>query len=114
MKALALLLLVVATVPVWAAQQEDASQLEAVVETSKGAITIRFFPKEAPRHVAHFVETARKGGFNGTTFHRAIAYAIVQGGDPISKDPRKKALYGTGAQRLLPDEITALKHGVGA
>ena len=39
--------------------QEDASRLEAVIDTSKGAITLRFFPKEAPRHVAHFIETAR-------------------------------------------------------
>jgi cyclophilin family peptidyl-prolyl cis-trans isomerase len=93
---------------------EDASQLEAVIATSKGDITIRFFPKEAPRHVAHFIETARKGGFDGTTFHRAIAYAIVQGGDPLSKDPKKKSLYGTGGLKLLPDEPSAIKHLVGA
>jgi len=92
---------------------EDASQLEAVIATTKGDITIRFFPKEAPRHVAHFVETARKGAFDGTTFFRAIAYAIIQGGDPLSKDPKKKALYGTGGLKLLPDEVSALKHVVG-
>ena len=94
--------------------QEDASKLEAVVETSKGDITIRFFPAEAPRHVAHFLETARKGGFDGTTFHRAVPYAVIQGGDPLSKDPKKKALYGTGGLKLLPDEVSRLEHLAGA
>lgn len=100
--------------PAVARAQEDASTLEAVIETSKGAITLRFFPKEAPRHVAHFIETARAGGFDGTTFHRAIPYAIVQGGDPLSKDPKKKALYGTGGLKLLPDETSSIRHLAGA
>src|SRR5215470_2641774 len=92
------LLVIAMLLPLGASAQtpDDASQLEAVIATTKGDITIRFFPKEAPRHVAHFVETARKGEYDGTSFFRAIAYAIIQGGDPISKDPKKKALYGTG------------------
>src|SRR5262245_6510322 len=90
--------------------QDDPAQLEAVIETSKGTIVMRFFPKEAPRHVAHFIETARAGGFNGTTFFRAIPYAVIQGGDPNTKDPKKRALYGTGGLRQLPDETSSLKH----
>jgi len=108
------LALLAACVPARAVGQEDATGLEAVIETSVGPIVLRFFPKEAPRHVAHFIETARKGGFDGTAFHRAIPYAIVQGGDPISKDPKKKALYGTGGLKLLPDETSALRHLAGA
>lgn len=108
----AMLLVVLSFAP--AGAQEDASKLEALVETSKGEITIRFFPKDAPRHVAHFVETARKGGFDGTTFHRAVPYAVIQGGDPLSKDPKKKALYGTGGLKLLPDEVSDRKHLAGA
>ena len=105
---------VVFLVPAGAQAPEDPSQLEALIETSKGEIIIRFFPKEAPRHVAHFIETARKGGFDGTAFHRAIPYAIAQGGDPLSKDPRKKALHGTGGLKLLPDEVSNLQHLPGA
>lgn len=96
------------------AQSEDASQLEAVVETTKGSFTMRFFQQDAPKHVAHFIETARKGGFNGTTFHRAVPYGFIQGGDPVSKDPKKKAAYGTGGLKLLPDEINSRKHIPGA
>lgn len=108
------LVVAVALAPKVALAQEDASSLEAFIETSKGSITIRFHPKEAPKHVAHFIATARAGGFDGTTFHRAIPYAIVQGGDPLSKDPKKKALYGTGGMKLLPDEPSSLKHLAGA
>src|SRR5258708_20307608 len=75
--------------------------LEALVESSEGPFVIRLLPDLAPRHVAHFVKTARAGGFDGTTFHRIVPRGIIQGGDPLSKDPAKKALYGTGGLALL-------------
>ncbi|HUG54523.1 MAG TPA: peptidylprolyl isomerase [Vicinamibacteria bacterium] len=80
--------------------------LEALVETSEGPFVIKLLPEVAPKHVAHFVKTARKGGFDGTTFHRVIPRGIVQGGDPLSKDPAKKALYGTGGLGLLKAEFS--------
>jgi peptidyl-prolyl cis-trans isomerase B (cyclophilin B) len=83
-------------------------ETEAVVETDAGAFTIRFLPDNAPAHVRFFVKTARAGGFDGTTFHRIIAGGIIQGGDPLSKDPAKKALYGTGGlSRQAPWRLKA-------
>jgi peptidyl-prolyl cis-trans isomerase B (cyclophilin B) len=79
---------------------------EAVVETAKGSFTIRLLPEVAPRHVAHFVRTAKAGGYDGTTFHRIIAAGIIQGGDPLSKDPAKASLYGTGGLGLLKAEFS--------
>ena len=86
----------------------------ARVETTKGPFVIRLRPDLAPRHVAHFRKVARAGGFDGTTFHRIVPRGIVQGGDPLSKDPKKKALYGTGGLGLLKAEFNAepMKRGV--
>ncbi len=79
---------------------------EAVVETAKGAFTIRLLPELAPRHTALFVKTAKAGGYDGTTFHRVIAGGIIQGGDPLSKDKSQAARYGAGGLDLLPAEFS--------
>jgi cyclophilin family peptidyl-prolyl cis-trans isomerase len=84
----------------------DEGPLEAVVETADGAFVIRLTPDLAPRHVQHFVKTARTGGYDGTTFHRIVPRGIIQGGDPLSKDPARKALYGTGGLGLLKAEFS--------
>ncbi|HEY2944329.1 MAG TPA: peptidylprolyl isomerase [Vicinamibacteria bacterium] len=83
-----------------------AAASEAVVETAQGRFVIRLLPEIAPRHVQHFARTARGGGYDGTTFHRVIPHGIIQGGDPLSKDPGKTALYGTGGLGLLKAEFS--------
>jgi peptidyl-prolyl cis-trans isomerase B (cyclophilin B) len=81
---------------------------EAVVETEHGSFVIRLRPDLAPAHVAHFVKTARAGGYDGTTFHRIIPGGIIQGGDPVSKDPARAAEYGRGGLGLLKAEFSDL------
>ena len=85
-----------------------AAGTEAVVEIAKGSFTIRLLPDVAPEHVRHFVQVAKAGGYDGTTFHRIIAGGIIQGGDPLSKDPAKAAQYGTGGLGLLKAEFSDL------
>src|SRR6187401_2876797 len=92
--------------PTSAAPAVPEGPLEAVIETAEGSFTIRLLPELAPRHVAHFAKTARAGGFDGTTFHRIVPRGIIQGGDPLSRDPAKKALYGTGGLGLLKAEFS--------
>jgi len=79
---------------------------EAVVETAKGSFTIRLLPEVAPKHAALFVQTAKAGGYDGTTFHRIIMGGIIQGGDPLTKDPGKASQYGTGGLGLLKAELS--------
>ncbi len=67
----------------------------AVVETKFGNIEIRFFPEVAPNHVNNFIELAKKGFYDGTTFHRVIPGFMIQGGDPNSKSP-DRSRHGMG------------------
>jgi cyclophilin family peptidyl-prolyl cis-trans isomerase len=93
----------------------EYDNLEAVIETSRGQIVIEFLPSDAPRHVEYFVKKAREGAYDGTAFHRAVEYALIQGGDPLSKNPRARAQYGTGGLGVgLPDEVNKHKHITGA
>lgn len=84
----------------------DAGVKEVVVTTDAGAFVIRLRPDLAPLHVRHFLKTARAGGYDHTTFHRIIPGGIIQGGDPLSKDPAKAKLYGTGGLGLLKAEFS--------
>jgi cyclophilin family peptidyl-prolyl cis-trans isomerase len=87
---------------------------QAVVETSAGTIVLDLLPEAAPNHVGYFIKLAREGAYAGTTFHRLIKYGIIQGGDPLSKDPSKRDVYGTGGLGVLKGEVSAEKHTRGA
>jgi peptidyl-prolyl cis-trans isomerase B (cyclophilin B) len=81
-----------------------ASELQnkqAVIETTMGTIVLGLLADAAPNHVAHFITRAREGAYDGTIFHRVIPNGIIQGGDPLSKDPSQSARYGTGGMREL-------------
>ena len=68
---------------------------KAVIETKFGTITLKFFPDAAPGHVKNFIDLAKKGLYDKTTFHRVIPGFMIQGGDPNSKDPNKSK-HGQG------------------
>ncbi len=76
------------------------SEQRAIIHTTLGDITLKFFPEVAPNHVNNFIELAKKGFYNGTTFHRVIPGFVIQGGDPNSKDPdrSKHGMGGPGYQ----------------
>jgi cyclophilin family peptidyl-prolyl cis-trans isomerase len=98
-----------------ASAQTPAKELEAVVTTDLGTIRFEFFPDKAPKHVEQFIRLARNGYYDGSAFHRAIPGAIIQGGDPLLKDPQTpRNQWGSGGFNLLPTEISDLKHGYGA
>jgi cyclophilin family peptidyl-prolyl cis-trans isomerase len=87
---------------------------QAVLVTTLGEIVIDLLPDSAPNHVGHFIETARDGTYDGTTFHLAVKMGIVQGGDPLSKDPSKRDQYGRGGLGRLRAEPNAERHVRGA
>ncbi|HYA85603.1 MAG TPA: peptidylprolyl isomerase [Nitrospirota bacterium] len=71
------------------------SETTAVIETKFGNITLKFFPDVAPGHVKNFIDLAKKGFYDGTTFHRVIPNFMIQGGDPNSKNADRRS-HGTG------------------
>jgi peptidyl-prolyl cis-trans isomerase B (cyclophilin B) len=87
---------------------------QAVIATDLGEIVLQLLPEAAPNHVGYFIEGARAGAYDGTTFHRLIKYGIIQGGDPLSKDPAKRAQYGSGGLGVLRAEHSGEKHTKGA
>jgi peptidyl-prolyl cis-trans isomerase B (cyclophilin B) len=88
-----------------------------VLETSKGVVKLQLDGGNAPLTAGNFVDLVRRGTYNGTVFHRVVREPmpfVVQGGDPLSADPKVPASqYGTGSfvdtatgqARLIPLEL---------
>ena len=54
----------------------------ATITTAKGVMKVEFFEKDAPATVKNFTDLAKKGFYNGLTFHRVIPDFVIQGGCP--------------------------------
>lgn len=84
------------------ADKEAGFQLEApaigeqvaIMHTSKGDITLRFFPEAAPKAVQNFKEHAEKGYYDGLIFHRVIEDFMIQGGDPKGNGTGGESIWG--------------------
>lgn len=82
----------------------------AILETTQGRIVLGFYPNAAPNHVKNFKFLARKGFYDGTTFHRVIPHFMIQGGDPLSKD-KDRSNDGTGdAGYSIKAEFNDISH----
>jgi peptidyl-prolyl cis-trans isomerase B (cyclophilin B) len=69
----------------------------AIIETKFGEIELELLSDKAPGHVKNFVDLAKKGFYDGSTFHRVIPGFMIQGGDPNTKDVNaSRAQHGTG------------------
>ncbi len=104
---------VLTLLPAWAQTPgpEDPTAVEAVVTTDLGTFRFEFAPDKAPHHVDQFIRLAREGYYDGGAFHRVVANGIIQGGDPLLKDPKTpRNLWGTGGLNLLPSEFSDMKH----
>ena len=72
-----------------------AGEQVAVMHTSKGDITLRFFPEAAPKAVQNFKEHAEKGYYDGLLFHRVIQDFMIQGGDPKGNGTGGESIFGS-------------------
>lgn len=91
---------------------EEIAATSATIKTSKGDITIELFREQAPLTTANFLQLAKDGFYDGIVFHRVIPDFMAQVGDPLTKDPSKKAIWGTGdpGYKIMDEFAPELKH----
>jgi peptidyl-prolyl cis-trans isomerase B (cyclophilin B) len=89
-------LLAVASVNAEEQKPMNSANEVAVIKTSEGEMIAEFWPEVAPNTVENFKKLARSGFYDGTAFHRIVKGFMIQGGDPLTKDPAKESRYGTG------------------
>jgi len=83
---------------------DTSNEILAEFNTNKGVIRINLYPQQAPVTVASFVNLAKRGFYDGLSFHRVIDNFMIQGGCPLGS--------GTGGPGYnFEDECcTELKH----
>ena len=69
--------------------------------------------EDAPKHTENFVKLVNNGFYAGTIFHRVVPGAIIQGGDPLSKDTNP-ANDGTGGPGYTLEAEIKLLHKRGS
>jgi len=77
---------------------DTTKQYIATIVTEKGNIVIQLYPDKAPMTVNSFIYLARRGYFDGITFHRVLKGILAQTGDPSGTG------YG-GPGYAFPNEI---------
>ncbi len=99
----------------WAEEASKATQAPHVLlKTKFGEMEIVLFPDIAPKHVESFLKLAKSGFYNGTIFHRIIPGFMIQGGDPLTKDPANSNRFGTGGPGYtVPAEFSKVPHEKG-
>lgn len=77
------------------------------IVTSQGTIKVKLYSK-TPQHKANFMKLADSHYYDGLLFHRVINGFMIQGGDPLTKDPARKDDWGTGGpDYTVPAEFVA-------
>jgi peptidyl-prolyl cis-trans isomerase B (cyclophilin B) len=79
------------------------AQTARITLDNGNTIDIAFYPADAPKTVENFVTLAKKGYYNGLSFHRVVPDFVVQGGCPKGD--------GTGGPGYtIPAEFNSQKH----
>ena len=85
----------------------------AVLKTSKGDITLRFFEEYAPNTVNNFIELAKAGKYDGVLFHRVMADFMIQTGDFENGDGTGgSSIYGASFADEFCDKLLNIRGSV--
>ena len=58
------------------------TKMHAEIHTEKGLMKVEFYEADTPNTVKNFTDLARKGFYDGLTFHRVLDDFVIQGGCP--------------------------------
>lgn len=83
--------------------------LGAIIKTTKGDMTVRLFPEQAPKTVENFVGLAKKGYYDGVIFHRVIPNFMIQGGDPTGSGMGGESFFGENFEDEFSPQLFNLK-----
>jgi cyclophilin family peptidyl-prolyl cis-trans isomerase len=91
---------------------EPIEATQVTLGTTKGELVIELFREQAPLTTANFLNLVNSHFYDGIVFHRVIADFMAQVGDPLTKDPTKQAMWGSGGPGYaIADEFDPkLKH----
>lgn len=81
----------------------------AIMHTSMGDISIRFFPEAAPKAVENFTDLAKQGYYDGLTFHRVINDFMIQGGDPDGDGTGGESKWGKDFEDEFDQKLLNLR-----
>lgn len=81
----------------------------AIMHTSKGDISIRFFPEGAPKAVDNFIKLSQNGYYDGLTFHRVIEDFMIQGGDPKGDGTGGESFWGKSFEDEFDQKLLNLR-----
>lgn len=93
------------------AQDIVTNATEATITTGKGVINIKLYPQDAPKTVANFATLAKRGYYNGLTFHRVEPGFVIQGGDPKGNGTGGVSIYGETFEDELSPQTPSYKEG---
>lgn len=106
-------------------QQKEQKAMETIatlpdepvfdIVTNLGTMRIKLY-SQTPKHRENFAKLALSGYYDGLLFHRVIKGFMIQGGDPLTKNPENAAKFGTGGpDYTIPAEfIPEYTHKKGA
>ena len=85
------------------------------IVTNLGTIKVKLY-SQTPKHRENFAKLALSGYYNGLLFHRVINGFMIQGGDPLTKNPVNASKFGTGGPGYtIPAEfVPEYRHKKGA
>ena len=81
------------------------SEQIVVLETTQGNIELQLMPEIAPKTCENFIGLAKKGYYDGISFHRVIKDFMIQGGDPTGTGRGGSSIWGGPFEDEVTPEI---------